>query len=456
MKGLKKMNLIDEISKAGLTSEQYEECIQLIIDKKNNINDIDWQEICNKYNLQISVDTFRRANGTIFGGAFIAEYFKNKPIKENTDISENEIENIQRSFSETSINKDGTYSSNRLLAMNEAESKDQNFILKSHGFDTSCWKIVSLRNNIRQVISKQDGIVTLYASFLTVKPVIDLTIEQIEEFYKGLIEKYPTPIIKRRKTCENGFMLEIPIQDVHFGKLSMAEDVSEPYNYNLAKERFSYVIDDVIQNVQGINIEKIIFPIGSDFFHIDNVNNSTTGGTRQDTDLSPQLIFKYGLECLIENIIKLSTIAPVEVFCVNGNHDFLSSYHAICSLECYFHNDENVMVNTDTSPRKYIEFGKVLIGFTHGDKEKKRIEGLMQIEAGESWGRTKYREFHCGHLHSEHTREVNGVIIRNLSSFTGTDMWHRNSGYVGAIKKCQSFLWDKEKGLKNIIITTVD
>ena len=56
----------------------------------------------------------------------------------------------------------------------------------------------------------------------------------------------------------------------------------------------------------------------------------------------------------------------------------------------------------------------------------------------------------------EHTREVNGVIIRNLSSFTGTDMWHRNSGYVGAIKKCQSFLWDKEKGLKNIIITTVD
>ena len=61
-------------------------------------------------------------------------------------------------------------------------------------------------------------------------------------------------------------MLEIPIQDVHFGKLSMAEDVSEPYNYNLAKERFSYVIDDVIQNVKGINIEKIIFPIGSDFF----------------------------------------------------------------------------------------------------------------------------------------------------------------------------------------------
>lgn len=450
------MNLTDEISKLGLTSEQYEECIQLIIDKKNNINDIDWQEICNKYNLQISADTLRKANGTIFGGAFVAEYFNQK--ENTTDKTVDDvIENMQKSFnSETSINKDGTYSSNKLLIMNEEESKNPDYILKAHGFDTECWKIVSARNNIRQVISKQDGVVTLYASFITVKPIVDLTLEQIESFYQELLTKYPSPTIKRSTICENGFLLEIPIEDVHFGKLSLSEDVSEPYNYNLAKERFSYVIDDIIQSVSGMNIEKIIFPIGSDYFHVDNVNSSTTAGTRQDIDLSPQLIFKYGLECLIENIIKLTSIAPVEVFCINGNHDFLSSYHAICSLQCYFHNDENVNVNTDTSPRKYVEFGKVLLGFTHGDKEKKRIEGLMQIEAREAWGRTKYHEFHMGHLHSEHTREVNGVIIRNLSSITGTDAWHNNSGYVGAIKKCQSFLWDKERGLKNIIVTSIE
>ena len=446
------MNLMDEISKVGLTKEQYEECIQLIIDKKNNIRDIDWQEICELYNLTISPDTLRKANGTVFGGSFIAEYFKNK--KNNIEYS---VEDLQKNYSsETSINKDGTYSSNKLLAMNEVQSKDANYILKAHGFDSSCWKIVSARNNIRQVISKQDGIVTLYASFITVKPIVNLTLEQIDSFYKGLIEKYPRPKVYKHSNCNDGFLLEIPIEDVHFGKLSLSEDVAEPYNFNLAKERFGYVIDDVIQSVEGMNIEKIVFPIGSDYFHTDNVNSSTTSGTRQDTDLSPQLIFKYGLECLIENIIKLKKIAPVEVFCINGNHDFLSSYHAICSLQCYFHNDENVIVNTDTSPRKYIEFGNCLIGFSHGNQEKKRIDGLMQIEAREAWGRTKYHEFHCGHLHSEQTREANGVIIRNLSSFTGTDIWHHNSGYVGAIKKCMSFLWDKNKGLRNIIITTIE
>lgn len=446
------MDITEEISKVGLTSEQYEECIQLIVDKKNNINDIDWKEICDKYNLPISPDTLRKANGTIFGGAFIAEYYKSKLLQ-----NDKSIEDIQKSYgAETSINKDGTYSSNKLLVMNEAESKDPDYILKAHGFDTACWKIISARNNIRQVISKQDGVVTLYASFITVKPVVDLTLEQIEKFYKELVNKYPSPKIPEMKGNHSGLMLEIPIEDVHFGKLSLVEDSAEPYNYNLAKQRFNYVVDDVIQNVSGLDIEKIIFPIGSDFFHIDNMNSTTTAGTKQDSDLSPQLIFKYGLQCLIENIVKLSKIAPVEVFCVNGNHDFLSSYHAICSLQCYFHNNENVFVNTDTKPRKYVEFGNVLIGFTHGDKEKKRIEGLMQIEAREAWGRTKYHEIHMGHLHSEQVKEVNGIIIRNLSSFTGTDTWHNNSGYVGAVKKCQSFLWDKESGLKNIIITTLD
>lgn len=453
------MDFLNEISKMGLTPQQYEELIELIVDKKiNNTCDMDWQEIKDTYNLQLNKDTLRKANDTIFGGAFIANYFKNKLLKLNDDNNEQQIKYDYNT--ETSINKDGTYSSKRLLVMNDSESKNPDFILKAHGFEPSLWKIVSLRNNIRQVISKQDGVVTLYASFLTVKPTTELTLSQINKFYDELIEKDNRPRINRYTTTtaatnSNKVMVEVPIVDLHFGKLSFSEDVYEPYNYNLAMDRFNYVIDDVIKNVTHLNIEKIIFPIGSDFFHIDNVNRTTTAGTQQDCDLSPQLIFKYGVECLIDGINKLSQLAPVEVFCVNGNHDFLTSYHAICSLWCYYHNNENVYVNRDTSPRKYIEYGNSLIGFAHGDKEKKRIEGIMQVEAREAWGRTIYKEFHLGHLHSEQVQETNGIIIRNLSSVTGTDLWHHNSGYVGAIKKSQTFVWDKEYGLKTIINTII-
>ena len=390
---------------------------------------------------------------------YYAGVFDQKPVvAPKTDT----IEDLKVAFgTETSINKDGSYSSKRLIEMSEVQSKDPKYILKAHGFDSNDWEIVSVRNTIRQAISRQseDGVATLYASYITVKPIKDsyLAFCKIKKFYEELIEDDHRPIIKKNENKQTNLMLEIPIVDVHFGKLSLSEDVAEPYNYNLAKQRFNCVIEDVIDSVKDKQIEKIIFPIGNDFFNIDTYKSTTTAGTQQNCDLSPHLIFKYGVECLIENIIKLTDIAPVEVFCINGNHDFLSSYHALYSIYCYFHNNENVIVNTGTRPRKYIEFGNVLLGFTHGDKEKNRIGGLMQIEAREAWGRTKYHEIHTGHWHSEQiTKESGGVIIRSLSSFTGSDLWHNESGYVGAIKKCQSFLWDKNKGLKSIIVSTID
>lgn len=103
------------------------------------------------------------------------------------DLNTNES-NYKVYTTETSINKDGTYSSKRLIEMNDTQSKDPSFILKAHGFDDS-WKIVSLKNNIRQVISKQDGTVTLYASFLTVKPTDDkIFLINVKNFLIGLIE----------------------------------------------------------------------------------------------------------------------------------------------------------------------------------------------------------------------------------------------------------------------------
>ena len=110
----------------GLTKEQYEECINLIIDKQiNKTADVDWQEICKKYNLPYNYDSLRKANNTIFGGCYVADYLKGK----NFEL-ENEIENIKRSFkTESKINKDGTYSSSKLLDMSEEQSKDTSYIL---------------------------------------------------------------------------------------------------------------------------------------------------------------------------------------------------------------------------------------------------------------------------------------------------------------------------------------
>ncbi len=77
--------LIAKIQECGLTQEQYEECLSDAAAKVNHITDMDWQEIIDKYGLNLHYDTLRKATQTIFGGAFVSEYFKAKNAEKATD-----------------------------------------------------------------------------------------------------------------------------------------------------------------------------------------------------------------------------------------------------------------------------------------------------------------------------------------------------------------------------------
>jgi len=253
----------------------------------------------------------------------------------------------------------------------------------------------------------------------------------------------------------SGLMLEVPIVDLHLGKLSWQPETGENYDCNIAEERFMSVVYDIVDSTKDKKFEKILFIIGNDFFNFDNIDGTTTKGTLQQNDGRWQKMYLKGNDLLTEAISLFSKIASVDVLEIPGNHDEMTMYYTIVNLASWFRNNGNVSVDISPRKRKYREFGKCLIGFTHMDKERKRIEGNMQVEAPEAWGRTLYREWHGGHLHSEQTKEVNGIKIRNLSSVTGTDAWHYDSGYVGSVATSQTFIWDKEKGLKNILYSTI-
>jgi len=447
-------NFSEELANYNLTDDQFERCIQDITDKVLGNEDYDWADIVERYNLPISKDTVRKGSSSKpFGAVFISEYFKNKKLSE----TRSDIEIAKQTYrTETAVNKDGSITSDKLIILKEDELKNRDSLLKAHGFDVKEWELVSARNNIWNVYSKQDGIQELYSSKIVVKPRTDISLEEIKEFYDDLIKTYSPPAVKEYGK-KSGLLFELPIMDLHLGKFSSSDIVADEYNTQIARDCFNKVIDTCICRLKDTDIEKIVFPIGQDFFHYDTVGTTTTGGTPQDSDVKHQTLFKDGVTLLIDGISKLTKElnAPIEIFCIPGNHDFMSSYHAVMAIWCYFHNNENINVDLSTSPRKYVEFGKCLVGYAHGDKEKKRIEKLMQVEAPESWGRTKFREFHLGHLHSEQVSEDGGIIVRNLSSVTGTDAWHHNSGYVGAVRKCTCFLWDKECGLDSTFNVTI-
>lgn len=270
-----------------------------------------------------------------------------------------------------------------------------------------------------------------------------------------------SPVVKSKpnlSSLEPGKLLEINIFDLHFGKVAWHEEVGENYNIDIATQRFNDCIDYFINTYKSFNIEQILFPISNDFFNSDRSHpfNSTTNGTPQEEDTRWQNTFRKGRELLIQNIQKLSEIAPVVVKVIPGNHDYERSFYLGDSLQGWFHNNENVTIDNGASPRKYFTYGKCLIGLTHGNNEK--VTDLPMIMAQENpieWAKTIYREFHLGHLHHKKetkfnaTNELQGVMVRYMSSLSGTDSWHHKKGYIGARKSAEALLWDSEKGLQN-------
>lgn len=286
-----------------------------------------------------------------------------------------------------------------------------------------------------------------------INKVRENTVEDLQRFAKNYSK--PEPTKKNTVDSNADYMLEVPVVDLHLSKLSYEPEVGESYDYKIAEKRYRDGVSDVYERAKAIQPAKILIPIGNDFFHTDTIQGTTTAGTPQDFDGRWQKLFVKGAELLVWTFDLFSTIGKVDGLLVPGNHDKMVSYYALMYLYAWFRANERVNIDIDPKARKYVEFGKNLIGFTHGDKERKRIFGNMQVESAEGWGRTKYREFHIGHWHHESTKEEHGVIVRSLSSLTATDAWHFEHGYSGSIAKQQSFLWHKTKGLREIWHTNI-
>lgn len=257
-------------------------------------------------------------------------------------------------------------------------------------------------------------------------------------------------------------LLEISIFDLHIGKLAWGGETFENYDVKIARKRFLTSIEKLLINATGFNYERILFPVGNDFFNSDTMENTTTKGTQQDEDLRWQKTFDVGVRLLVDaiNLLK-QTGVPVDVVVIPGNHDFERSYYMGKYLEAWYNNDSTVSINNHASPRKYYRYGNLLLGLTHGSEEKESSLPMLMatdVESKPMWSETKFHEWHLGHIHRKRTVQYDinksrllnedlGVTIRYLSSLTGTEEWHHKKGFVGSTKAADGFVWNYEYGL---------
>lgn len=252
----------------------------------------------------------------------------------------------------------------------------------------------------------------------------------------------------------SGNMLEIDIFDLHLGKLAWAKETGyENYDLKIARRLFEDALETLIQRTSSHAFELVVLPVGNDFFHSDNLIGETTHGTRQDCEGRFHKTAHIGREMMVHAIERLCAIAPVRVVIAPGNHDQLSAWHLGDSLECWFHQNADVTVDNHPTLRKYVEFGKVMLMFTHGNRGKQAdYPLLMATEQPDMWGRTRFREAHLGHLHKTHVlngpsvSENHGARVRIISSLCATDAWHAEMQFVGNLRQAEAFVWNKDEG----------
>jgi len=273
----------------------------------------------------------------------------------------------------------------------------------------------------------------------------------LEELLRTIKSPKREPIAAKKLV--NPHLLEISIVDHHFGKLAWHGETNNDYDLKIAERVYANAVDVLLSRGKGFDVEQILFPVGSDFLHINGLAPLTANGTHQDVDGRMPKIFDVALASVIRAIDRCAAVAPVHVLWVPGNHDRETSYYLLKVLEAWFRNDKRVTVDASTTSRKYYKYGTNLLGFTHGDEERKgSLPLIMASERPQDWANTTFREWHLGHLHkSKETKYVTAdsegaVRERILPSLCGTDAWHYRKGYVQGNKAAEAYLYSKEHG----------
>lgn len=244
-------------------------------------------------------------------------------------------------------------------------------------------------------------------------------------------------------------LMEINIPDFHFGKI----------DGNTIEEQAQKFIDagvSLFTKAYSDDVNKILLPIGNDFFNSE-ATSTTTKGTPQQNNAEFYKIFSIGWKAIIKLVNWLNDYAKVEIIIVPGNHDTNATVMLGEVLEAYYNSNNNVNIDGGQEQTKYYRFGKNLFMYNHGDKTKGNdLVVRMAIENPIDFSQTKYRFIKLGHFHKNIVLdETMGVSIEYMPSLCSSDKWHRDNHYLSQ-PKSHATLYDKELGKHSVYNIYID
>lgn len=338
-----------------------------------------------------------------------------------------------------------------------AESIDPNVrtledLIKVCKINLDVWEVDRYVANKWEVAAKNEsGELTnrpLYQIKAWLKRKETYKLKSIFEFYKNELNKIPPKPPQPKNYLQNAsFVYEISIPDLHLAKLAWAQETGHTnYDINTAVSVYTDAFYYLAEMVNLTNVNKIILPIGNDFFNSEGLSGATTAGTRQDDDSRWQKSFKKGCSLITKLVDQYSQKVNIDIIIVSGNHDEERCFHLGEYLQAWYRNNNAVYINNSGTQRKYYNFGKNLLMWTHGNNEKHTDLPLIMARESKHFSSCEHFHVHLGHLHQDWLREYKGVKVRVLPSLCPPDAWHSNKGFIGNRQSAMGFLYDEEYG----------
>lgn len=400
--------------------------------------ELTWQQVADKVNKDF---------GTDFTSEAVRKRYNRMPEDTRIDITQD--------F--TTEYKDGTIEAQKIVEYNKEIFGDKKKLLAYLGYNPSEWEFVYVTTSTWNQHTKEQITKQMYAVKYKLKPItneanIDDAIEIAKQVFSEQIQPLELKKYPKIETLDKNKLMEIPAIELHLGKMAWNGDTGQDYDKDVAVGRFYEILESIINIQKQEQCGTAFITIGNDFFNSDTVNATTTKGTPQTNDLRWKKMFLIGLKLYTEFLESIrSEFNNIDVRLCSGNHDKMSSFYLYITLQQYFKNDEKIKFSEDYKDYQCYQFGKCAIFFGHGDGNLKRIIHSIPAEFYKEWGSSYFRELHLGHLHKEVTvDDESGMITRRIGSPTGTDQWHYEERFIGAIQKHQIFIWDKQKGLQSI------
>ena len=370
------------MQKYGLTAETYEALLKDCSDKAEKISDVDWNDIVEKYNLNVHYDTLRKSSQFITGGSFVSEYYKWK--ESQRDIGD----------------KEDSYFKELRLQRQETQKE--------------IVKLRDERNELRRIIREEARKESYKDQFL----------RNIVEYQGQPLEYEENARFKGVLKTDNDLL--ISLFDIHTGMES--NNFFNTYNQDVLKDRLNEYLDKIfeVQIRHGSeNAYLVLSETVSGFIH-------PTLRIENNQDMIEQ--FLMVTDYLAQFIKELSHhFNKVNVYMAIGNHGRLSPKKddnlthenmdnlVLPFLEAKLQNFNNVVCHKNTIEDTIAMFAirGTNVFASHGDREtpQNAIQKLTLFTS------IKPDIYLCGHRHTNAMTTVYDSKVLQAGCLSGSDSY---------------------------------